>query len=165
MGLITFLFPKFKDENLGEFRYSFGKWTANKANVFGMPEVRVRIPGRRSGPDSSSLELLRELGGNYKKLQAQIAPHLFELYTNLTSSMDEASRVEFEEQLGSPLPTISSHSNVWPHVKLVRVWVNAYGKDKDIELAYWPSWEIEHTAGAVIRDGQVIEFSASVGPW
>ena len=35
----------------------------------------------------------------------------------------------------------------------------------DVELAYTASWEVEHTAGALIRDGQLIEFSASVGPW
>ena len=162
MGLLSAIFPTKTDSRLGDLHYGFGKWTSSNARLFGKPMLPVKIPGDRSGPSQAALDVLKNAEAVYETLQPQIASQLFELYQNIAQS---APASQLSEQLGYPFPKLLAAEEVWNHVRLKRVWVGAYGKPTDIELAYTASWEIEHTAGALIRDGQLIEFSASVGPW
>ena len=162
MGLLSAIFPTKTDTRLGDLRYGFGKWTSSNARLFGKSMVPLRIGGDRSGPSPAALEALRSAEAAYADLQPQVAARLFELYQNIAQS---APAAQLSEELGYPFPKLLSVDEVWNHVRLTRVWVGAYGKPTDVELAYSASWEVEHTAGALIRDGQLAEFSASVGPW
>ena len=162
MGLLSAIFPTKNDTRLGDLRYAFGKWTSSNARVFGKPMLPLRIPGDRSGPTQAALEVLKSAEAAYADLQPQIAVKLFELYQNIAQS---APASQLSEELGYPFPKLLAADEVWNHARLKRAWVGAYGKASDVELAYSASWEVEHTAGALIRDSQLIEFSASVGPW
>ena len=162
MGLLTSFFPTKSDPRLGEMRFAFGKWTSKNAKVLVASGVAVKLPGDRSGPSGKALHMLEQTEAAFEKLKIEIAPKLFELYQNLAEAADVA---ELSEELGHAFPKIDSPSDVWAHVKLKRVWICAYGNTNDIELAWFPDWEVEHTAGAVIREGKLVDFSASVGPW
>jgi hypothetical protein len=162
MGLLSAIFPTKSDTRLGDLHYAFGKWTSTNARLFGRPMLPLRIPGDRSGPSQTAQEALERAEAVYASLQPQIAEKLFELYQNIAQS---APSSQLSEELGYPFPKLLSADEVWNHVRLKRVWVGAYGAPNDVELAYSASWELEHTAGALIRDGQLVEFCASVGPW
>lgn len=162
MGLLTSFFPVKTDPRLGELRYAFGKWTSRDAKIFGESAVPLRLPGDRSGPSPHALRVLKQTEEAFEELKQEIATKLFELYENLA---DGADLTELSEELGHPFPKLGAASQVWQHVKLKRVWIGAYGKANDIELAWFADWEVEHTAGAVMREGKLVDFSASVGPW
>ena len=162
MGLLSAFFPTKTDSRLGELHYGFGKWTSTNARAFGKSMVPLRIFGDRSGPSPAALEVLQSAEAAYETLKPQIADKLFELYQNIAHS---APASQLSEELGYPFPKLHTPDDVWEKVRLKRVWVGAYGKANDVELAWSASWELEHTAGAIIRAGELVEFSASVGPW
>ena len=51
--------------------------------------------------------------------------------------------------------------DLWPHIKLVGVWVGAHGKSDDVELAP-TGWDREHTIGVTVSGGQITDFCASI---
>ncbi len=140
--------PHLTDQRLGELRFRRRRWTAKNASCFGATGVELRIPGTREGIAPEARALLDSLEEQYARIQAEALPHF-------------RNHLEpYAEELKEPVP-----ENLWPRIKLVRVWFNAYGKAGAVELGYETTWDIEHLIGVTILDGHVTDFCASIGPW
>jgi hypothetical protein len=62
----------------------------------------------------------------------------------------------------SPLPAIEVPSAVWPHAKVEYVQVGPLDGQLTVEIAYRVEWDEEHTLGARIRGGKLVELCGSV---
>lgn len=152
--------PRLHDPQFGALRYARGRWTSSTATCFGQRDVHLRIPGSRDAIESDARGLLEDLERQYGAIRAQALPYLQEHYQPYAENAD---------RLADParvlIRSIRGPEDLWGHIKLVRVWVNAYGTPGRVELAYETAWDIEHTIGISISGGRITDFCGSVGPW
>src|SRR5262245_26739540 len=149
--------PRLNDPRLGELRYSRGNWTSKTAKSFGENGVLLRIPGDRVGVGSKGLELLHGVEHQYSRIKDAALPHFQTHYEPYAQNVDE-----LPHDAAVVIRRIRGPEDLWANVKLVRVWVNAYGKTGDVELAYDTAWDVEHTVGIRVSGGDVIDFCGSV---
>ena len=83
---------------------------------------------------------------------------MFEHY----SPYAEAVLAGEEEAPGGGLPRIERPSDVWRHVETVFVQVTPLDGRITLEIGYQVAWDEEHTLGARICDGQLVELCGSV---
>lgn len=158
MGLLDFLRSEpYQDPVLGPLNRARGRWRGTLP-LPGLGAVPLLVSGGRARPDEASLVLARGLRGAYSGLCDQIQRHLFEHY----EPYRDAARAG---EIDAPdLPPIRVPSDVWPHTSVEQVLVEPLDGILTIEIAYNVRWDEEHTLGARIRDGRVVELCGSVGP-
>lgn len=140
------------DPELGMFTRSGGKWRGS-ITLPGIGETPVALSGSRKQPDASSLNLARLLPTQYGSLLPDIQKGLFEHYEPYLQAHEDG-----DYRAAEPFPKLSNDPSLWERVRLVGVTINA----DEIEVAYETDWDEEHTIGARIRNGKLIEMNGSI---
>ena len=104
--------------------------------------------------------LARELPAHDAALRAQIAAALLD---HLAPYREAAEAGEVRAPAGE-LPPIARPDDVWAHVAAVHALVEPLDRALTAEIAYRVTWDEEHTLGARIRDGRLLELNGSVLP-
>jgi hypothetical protein len=107
---------RYYDEILGDLKRSGHRW---RGSFLLAPHgaVQLSVWGGRSGPDSTSVALARELPEKYAILRPAIQASLFEHYEPYLEALKEG---EFPEQV-EPFTEIGKPDEIWPHVELAFV--------------------------------------------
>jgi hypothetical protein len=149
--------PTFVDPQLGEFRRSRGAWRGTVA-LAGVPSVPLVLSGGREAPDDGALKTARSIPSEYASWRPMIEPELFEHY----SPYGEAIAAGEASPPPSSLPAIDTPASVWPHTTIRFVQVSPLDGDLTVEIGYRVTWDEEHTLGARIRGGRLLELCGSV---
>lgn len=134
----------FVDPELGEFRRARGLWRGT-LSLNGDP-IPLALSGPRAGPDLAAVEVAREIASGYPSWRPAIETALFEHY----------------EPYAEEGVTIGAAADVSSHANVVFVSVTPLDGQPVVEIGYEVAWDEEHTLGARIRDGQLLELSGSV---
>ena len=145
--------PRINDSRLGELRFARGRWTSHDASCFGEIDVELRIPGNSQGIAPEARQLLESAESQYAAIKGQALPRFQEHYEPYAEALEE---------LRDLVRSIRKPEDLWAHTKLVRVWLGAYEKVGEIELAYRTAWDREHTIGVTVSGGRVVDFCGSV---
>ena len=149
--------PLLVDEELGELRRSGGLWRGN-LRILSDRAVPIAISGSRAAPDPRALELARTIKGDFPSWQPLIGAALFEHYAPYA----EAIRVGEETSPGPSFPAITDSSSVWSHATIEYASVIPLSGELTIEIGLRTAWDEEHTLGARIEHGKLIELCGSV---
>ena len=150
--------PPFSDALLGELRRTGGIWRG----TVGLGEVRVplAIHGPRSSPDPQALDIARTVPSSYADWQKLIAAAMFQHYAPYAEAVAAGELVPPEEGL----PNITRPEEVWSHTSVEFVAVIPLDGELNVEIGYRVAWDEEHTLGARLRNGRLIELNGSVLP-
>ena len=120
--------------------------------------VEFRVAGDRKAPDAASLEVARALSARYEALREPIARELFAHYEPYADPVGggDADAGEYAP------PAIASASEVWAHVSVPYVLVDAAHRDFDAEIAYEAAWDEEHTLAARLEADRFVELCGSI---
>jgi hypothetical protein len=147
----------FRDSQLGELVRSRGHWRGSLTLGTNSAAPLV-LAGDRSQPDPQALSLARELPQTARLLRPAIAQALFEHYQPYAEAMADSQA----PSQATGLQPIASPAEVWPHVALLFVSVTPLDGALTAELGYSVAWDEEHTLGARLRDGRLLELCGSV---
>lgn len=145
------------DLQLGELRRSRGAWRGQINLGTGAP-VPLVVAGSRQAPDTAALGIAHAIASALPGWQPSIAAALLEHYRPYA----EAVAAGEEEPPAAGLPTIEQADDVWPHVSVTHVAVMPLDGVLTTEIGYRTAWDEEHTLGARLRDGQLVELNGSV---
>jgi hypothetical protein len=120
----------------------------------------LAIHGPRSSPDPQALEIARTVPSRYPEWRQQIAAAMFEHYAPYAEAVAEGEL----EPPREGLPRIIEPEEVWPHTSIEFVAVILLDGELGVEIGYRVAWDEEHTLGARLRNGQLIELNGSVLP-
>jgi hypothetical protein len=120
--------------------------------------VPLSVHGNRSAPDPQALEIARAVSSSYSQSRALIAQAMFEHYAPCA----EAVAAGESEPPGEGLPRITQPEEIWPHTSVEFVAVIPLDGELGVEIGYRVAWDEEHTLGARLRAGQLIELNGSV---
>lgn len=141
----------YTDSELGTLTRSRGKWRGS-ITLPGIGETPVALSGGRKQPDASSLNLAWLLPAQYGSLIPDIQKGLFEHYEPYLQAHEAG-----DYRVGEPFPKLGNDPSLWERVRLIGVAIDA----DEIEIAYETDWDEEHTVGARIRNGKLIEMDGS----
>lgn len=147
----------FRDAQLGEFVRSRGHWRGS-LTLDANSVAPLVLTGDRSQPDPQALSLARELPQLAQRLRPAIAEALFEHYQPYAEAVADGE----PPAASGGLPLITSPVKVWPHVSLLFVSVTPLDGALTAELGFSVAWDEEHTLGARLRDGRLLELCGSV---
>jgi hypothetical protein len=145
----------FADPQLGEFRRSSGMWRGRL--LLGDARVPLVVSGSRAAPDPKALNVARSISSDFPSWRATIARALFEHYSPYAEAIAAGEAEPLQE-----LPAIDGPAAVWPHTTADFVQVSPLSGQLTIEIGYRVGWDEEHTLGARLRDGQLVELCGSV---
>lgn len=150
--------PSFRDPVLGELHRKGGMWRAEIA----LGEIRapLALPGSRTAPDPQALAIARSIANDYPRWCAGIAVSLFEHYAPYAEAIATG---EHEAHAENP-PRISQPDQVWQHAAVEFVAVITVDGELSVEIGYRVAWDEEHTLGARLRNGRLLELNGSVLP-
>lgn len=148
--------PPFADTVLGALRRKGGVWRGTIG--LGDAVVPLAVPGPRSAPDPHAIDLARAAPSSYPAWRPTIAAALFDHYEPYAG----AARLDDLDRAHDHAPRIGRPDEVWRHVRVAFVAVRLLGGERCIEIAYDVAWDDEHTLGARMRDGHLIELNGSV---
>jgi len=154
MGILDFLRPApYPDPVLGNLvrRGRYWRGAISLGSEHGVP---LLLAGPRAAPGEASLGLARELGHRYAALLPVIARALFEHYEPYADGGEGESPGE--------VPRLTRPEQVWGHVSLVRVLIEAMDGADTVEIAYRTAWDTEHTVGARFQRWALTELNGSV---
>lgn len=151
--------PTFLDPVLGELVRSRGHWrgTLELTRESIMPLI---LAGSRAQPEPRAVAIARTLRDELAAWRPSIEVALFEHYQPYAEAV-AAGELSLS---GEPPPVIRSPGEVWPHVSLVFVSILPLDGVLTVELGYTMAWDEEHTLGARVQDGTVLELCGSVLP-
>jgi hypothetical protein len=150
--------PSFRDPALGELRRKGGMWRGEIS--LGEITVPLALPGSRAAPDPQALDIARSIATDYPRWCAGIAASLFEHY----APYGEAVATGEPEAPAEGLPRISQPDQVWQHASVEFVAVVTLDGELGVEIGYRVAWDEEHTLGARLRNGRLLELNGSVLP-
>ena len=146
MDILDFLRPRaYRDPVVGNL-VRRGRYWRGAINLGSESGVPLLLAGPRAAPGGASLGLARELGDRYAALLPTIERALFKHY----------------EPYSEAAPRLSRPEQVWTHVSLVRVLIEALGGVDTVEIAYRTEWDAEHTVGARFQGWALTELNGSV---
>jgi hypothetical protein len=148
--------PFFADPELGELHRSSGMWRGTL--LLGEARVPLVLIGSRAVPDPRALDVARSISSSFWSWRPMVERALFEHYLPYAEAVS-AGEAEPPE---SGLPAIAGPAAVWPHASAEFVQVIALGGQLTVEIGYRVAWDEEHTLGARLRDGQLVELCGSV---
>ena len=130
----------FEDEQLGHFKRSRGAWRG-KVVLEPHGPIPLSLPGGRSGPDEAAVALARSIQAEYDQGLPAIE-----------SALDEhrGAAVEAGTEAGHSVPAPLS-------VAIIQL-----DGLPTIQLAYQVEWDDEHTLGACLRNGELVELNGSI---
>jgi len=146
----------FSDPQLGELRRSSGLWRGTLP--IGVARVPLVLSGSRDTPDPKALIIARSIVTSFPSWRPDIGRALFEHY----SPYAEAVSAGEAEPPVSGLPAITEPSAVWSHTTVEFIKVTPLDGQLTVEIGYRVAWDEEHTLGARLREGQLVELCGSV---
>lgn len=141
----------YTDAELGTFTRARGKWRGT-VTLPGRGPTPVALSGGRKQPDARALTLARLVPAQYGSLIPDIQTGLFEHYEPYLQAHEAGDYLA-----GEPFPKFGNDSSLWEKVRLVGVAIGA----EEFEVVYQTDWDEEHSVGARIRDGKVVEMDGS----
>jgi hypothetical protein len=147
----------FIDEQLGELRRSGGVWRGTLV-LDGTVSVPLIVSGSRTAPDPEALRVARSVPSELPSWRPMIERALFEHYTPYAEAVGAGEA----EPPDSRLPAIAEAPSVWPHTSMAFVHVAPLDGRLTVEIGYRVAWDEEHTLGARLRDGHLVELNGSV---
>jgi hypothetical protein len=145
----------FHDDTLGTFKRK-GRWWIGSMPLVPHGDVALRLTGDRKTPDSASRRLVAALAPVYAALRPAITAELCEHY--------EAGREAMEDESPGEMPKLTNPADVWRGVTVQSVDIDAGRAEFPIEIRLTVAWDEEHTLGARIAQGRLVELCGSVGP-
>jgi len=128
------------DPELGELVRRRGMWRGSLLLGAHGPVVPLAVPGGRGGPDTAAVGLARTIPEELDRCRPAIEAALVEHRAPYREGSD----------IDDPTPEPA-------YAAVVRV-----DGALAIEVGYRPAWEEEHTLGARLRSGQLLELNGSV---
>lgn len=124
------------DDELGTFRLHRGSWRG-EITLASNTTVPLAVPGRRSGPDQAALERSRRIALEF---------------ASASEAIDRAFTEEFpdSQRSGTPAP--------------VFVQLETIDRRLMIEIGYRLRGDDDHTIGARIENGTLVELNGSIVP-
>jgi hypothetical protein len=147
----------FVDPQLGELLRSGGAWRGT-LKLDAEASVPLVLSGGRAAPDPEALRIARSIPSDYPSWRPAIERELFDHY----SPCAEAVAAGELDPPSPGLPPIDAPSSVWPHTNLEFIQVAPLSGVLTVEIGYRVAWDEEHTLGARIRGGQLLELCGSV---
>ena len=145
--------PSVVDAVLGDLRRRGGAWRGTID--LGDGRSPLALPGARSGPDPQAVDLARTLPSAYPAWRDRIAEALFEHYAALAEAVGPGDHAP---------PPIARPDAVWPHAHIAFVAVIELDGEPCVEIGYEVAWDGDHTLGARLRNGRLVELNGSVLP-
>ena len=139
----------FVDERLGELRRSRGGWRGTLV-LDGTVSVPLVVSGSRRAPHPEALRMARAVPSELPAWRPVIERALFEHYT------------PYAEAAAADVPAIREPASVWAHTRVDYVQVAPLDGPLTVEIGYRVAWDEEHTLGARLRDGRLVELNGSV---
>lgn len=137
------------DPTLGGFERKGGAWHG-QITLEGFGPVRLTVPGDRKRPDAASLAV------------APTAPaQLFAVRDALATALYEHWEPYYEAEVDEA-PRLETRHDVWTHLRIEALVVDAGQDAFPIELRLSVPWDPEHTLGARIAHGELVELCGSV---
>ena len=149
----------FIDPQLGELRRSRGAWRGALTLDAETP-VPLIVSGGRAAPDPEALRIARAVPAEYPSWRPAIERELYDHYAPYA----EAVAAGEWDPPSAGLPPIDAPSSVWPHTELEFVQVTPISAAITVEIGYRVTWDDEHTLGARLREGRLLELCGSVLP-
>ncbi len=129
---------EFTDPELGTLKRSHGAWRGQVLlDPFGL--IALAVPGSRSTPDPDTLILARGAADEFDRCRPTI-----------------------DTALGEHRDAYTTESSTDPALAPFYVAVIALDRQLVLEFGYRAPWDEEHTLGARIKNGSLIELSGSV---
>lgn len=144
------------DSELGTFLRKGGKWRG-QLHLADQGETSVALSGDRNKPHESSLRAAQQFPALYPALSADIQNALFEHYEPYLQAFESG-----EYQPEDKFPKLRNDPTLWAHVRMVGLSIEAQSGGVLTEIAYETDWDMEHTLGARIRDGRLVELNGSI---
>ena len=141
----------FQDARLGAFERTRGLWRGT-LSLDAAGATPLALSGDRAQPDPQALAIAHDLPKLVERLRPAIEQALFEHYEPYAEAADG----------GDDPPRIVAPAEIWPHVTLLFASVTPLGGALTAELGYRVAWDEEHTLGARLRDGALLELNGSV---
>lgn len=132
----------FDDPELGPFDRARGAWRGT-VRLGSLGPIPLAVPGSRSEPDAAALTLARSIPAEYDRCRAAIDNGLDEHRSTI---------------LGDGGPTPEHDVPPQPSTAAVIEFDGAL----TIQLAYRVEWDDDHTLGACLRGGELIELNGSI---
>jgi hypothetical protein len=147
----------FRDPHLGTLERQRGRWIgATELATHG--RVELRVAGDRTAPYAASIRLAADAPAQLAAVRDDLAGALL---AHSEPYRDARQRDELEP-LGEEFPELDAPQDVWAHVLVASIDVDARRVDSPIEVRLQAAWDQEHTLGAFLRDGQLVELNGSV---
>jgi Domain of unknown function (DUF6985) len=152
----VFKSPPFADPQLGELRRARRLWRG--AFFLDDTTVPLMLSGSRTAPDPRALDIAHSIAFAYPAWRTTIEPSLFEHYAPYAEAVvrGEVSPSEAE------LLRIASPADVWAYTNAEFIQVAPLDGELTVEIGYRVAWDEEHTLGARLRHGQLVELCGSV---
>jgi hypothetical protein len=156
MNLFDLLAPSpVHDEVLGPLRRGWSGWRG--AIVLERSRsIPLVLSGSRAGPAPAALALAHQLHHTYQQLKPVIGAALLEAMEPVRSAPDLPHAV----QLALPRP--GDAEAVWRLVTPVHVLIEPLEGTLTTEIGLRADWDEEHTLGARLQDGRLVELNGSV---
>lgn len=161
MGL--FSSDPFLDPHLGRFERRGGRWCGRIAlGALGahgaLGTVELHLAGDLKAPSPAALELATSLPAQYRALLPQIEKALLDHYAPYREVLLAGTPPEERARF----PQIDSVDELWDHVTVRSVEIDPKQDAFDTEVAYAVTWDEQHTLGARIELGRLIELCGSI---
>ena len=113
------------------------------------PNLRILLAPVRVQGEGGEVEIARAIPSSFPSWRPAIERALFQHYEPYAEAEED-------------VPKINDPAGVWPHVEARFVSVTPLSGEPVVEIGYEVAWDEEHTLGARLRDGQLLELSGSV---
>ena len=143
----------FRDQQVGTLERRHGRWIGSTV----LPphgQVELRVAGDRR-PDAASLLLAAAASAQFSAVRAELAAQLLEHYVPYQDAW-QGNDLEYRGV------DLSVPQDVWVHVLVASIDVDARRVNSPIEFRLDVAWDQEHTLGASVRDGTLVELNGSV---
>jgi len=144
------------DPQLGGFRRSRGMWRGTL--LLDEATVPLTLSGSRAGPDPQAIGVARSISSGFPSWRSAIESALFEHHAPYAEAAAAGDAVSSD----STPPGIDAPADVWRFATAEFVQVAPLSGRLTVEIGYRVAWDEEHTLGARLRDGRLVELCGSV---
>jgi hypothetical protein len=144
------------DFKLGTFVRKGGKWWGH-IQLADQGKMSVALSGDRNKPHESALRAAHQFPPLYSALSSAIQNALFEHYEPYLQAYEDG-----EYAPGVKFPRLKNDPTLWKHVRMAGLSIDSQSSGVLTEIAYETDWDMEHTLGARISDGRLVELNGSI---
>lgn len=115
------------------------------------------LSGNRSQPENLAINLATEFPSAYVAIKAAIEESLFEHYQPYKEGVN--GELDGDDDL---LLEIKKPEDIWQYVEMKYILFEKLSGTMTTEIAYTTGWDTEHTLGARLVNGKLLELCGSV---